>query len=469
MKTGTYESGISCHDPQVIEADGKFYMTGSHMVLAESEDLVNWKMLHNGSNLFTNIFSGDLPAFAYVGKNDQDGYSVWASNIFYSEETGEYRMYFCTTSTYIVSSLTLAVSDRPEGPYTYTDTFLCSGFKKKTVDRTNFYEIMGEDADLSPYLHLGGYDNTKWPNCIDPAVFRDADNRQWLVYGSWSGGIFLLELDPQTGLPIHPEADEEKNIDKYFGYHLIGGGHHPIEGPYIEYCPENGYYYLFVSYGELRTEGGYQIREFRSKSPTGPYLDPSGSSLGDEDAYFLKGLKVMGNYTLPSLDRTYMAPGGQSVLTSGGNFFVTYHQRFNEGTEYHEPRIHQLVMTEDDWLVAAPFETDGKGVEYVKNPAAVLSGEVYLLDHGLDVDNKVNEALPCVFADGQIYRTGTTVGSYENLPGTEGGLALTFDGQAFSCIVFSMVDEAGNDVVCISGAGDNNHAIWGLMYPGQTD
>lgn len=83
-------------------------------------------------------------------------------------------------------------------------------------------------------------------------------------YGSWSGGIFLLEIDPTTGYPIYPVDD--KDADPYYGYRLIGGGHHSAEGPYIQYDAENGYYYLFVSYGDLQSDGGYQIRQFRSES-----------------------------------------------------------------------------------------------------------------------------------------------------------------------------------------------------------
>ena len=67
----------------------------------------------------------------------------------------------------------------------------------------------------------------EWPNCIDPAIFTDADGRMWMNYGSWSGGIFLLEIDPTTGYPIYPVDD--KDADPYYGYRLIGGGHHSAE------------------------------------------------------------------------------------------------------------------------------------------------------------------------------------------------------------------------------------------------
>ena len=209
----------------------------------------------NGSakNFISNLYSGDLPAFSYVGKNEEGGYSVWAANIWYNETMGKYCMYFCTSSSYIKSALALAVSDVPEGPYTYVDTFLCSGFSTSEAEKTNLADVLGPDADTSRYYKYGGYDNTKWPNCIDPAIYTDDDGKIWMVYGSWSGGLFTLEIDPETGLPIHPEADEESGVDPYFGYHLIGGGHHACEGPFIFHNEENGYYYLFVSCGSLGT------------------------------------------------------------------------------------------------------------------------------------------------------------------------------------------------------------------------
>lgn len=57
----------------------------------------------------------------------------------------------------------------------------------------------------------------------------------------------------------------KKRCGSVFWKRLLGGGHKSIEGPYILYDEESGYYYLFVSYGSLTREGGYQMRVFRSK------------------------------------------------------------------------------------------------------------------------------------------------------------------------------------------------------------
>lgn len=463
IKKGNTSFGISCHDPQIILADGTYYMTGSHQVIAKSGDLTSWEYVVNGNKMFDNIFSGDLPAFSYVGKNEEGGYSIWASNIVYNENIKKYIMYFCTSSSYIKSNLCMAISDKPEGPYHYTETFLYSGFDEKEAKKTNLKEVLGKKADISKYLEYGAYNNKKWPNCIDPAVFTDAEGKEWMVYGSWSGGIFLLELDKETGLPIHPENDEENGVDAYFGYHLIGGGHHAAEGPYISYDKETGYYYLFVSYGGLTREGGYQIREYRSKNPTGPYVDGAGKTLGDEKDYFNFGIKMAGNYKFPSLETAYMAPGGQSVFTGAdGNLYITYHQRFDSGSEYHEPRVHRLYTNEEGWYVMAPFETgteqeikDGFGKEDI-------NGTFYLLNHGIDVGSKIYDADECSFSDGKIEGLKDAA-SYEVKEGSS-FITLTVKDVKYSGVIMDMKDEAGNNVRCISACGPNNRTIWAVQY-----
>ena len=82
----------------------------------------------------------------------------------------------------------------------------------------------------------------------------------------------------------------------YFGKRLLGGGHKSIEGPYILYDEESGYYYLFVSYGSLTREGGYQMRVFRSKTVDGEYVDMNGAYPGMWDDNAAYGLKLSGNY-----------------------------------------------------------------------------------------------------------------------------------------------------------------------------
>jgi len=54
-----------------------------------------------------------------------------------------------------------------------------------------------------------------------------------------------------------------------YGKKLLGANHSRIEGPYIQYSPDTGYYYLFLSFGGLTADGGYNIRVARSQILTG--------------------------------------------------------------------------------------------------------------------------------------------------------------------------------------------------------
>ena len=463
IKKGNYNSAASIHDPQILlDSEGTYWMVGSHYLEAESGDLEKWTYTSKTPTvLFSNIYDGDMPAFDYVGKNDQGTYSCWAENIIYNDTMKKYVMYFCTTSTYIKSDICMAVADSPKGPWEYKAKFLYSGWTKKDVKNTDMYDVLGENADLSRYLQYGAYNNKQWPNSIDPAVFTDMDGRMWLVYGSWSGGIFLIELDKTTGLPVSPKETGE-GIDPYYGYRLLGGGHHAIEAPYIVYDSETKYYYLFLSYGELKREGGYQIREFRSKTPTGPYVDAKGQTPADQDDFFNYGVKLMGNYTFPSLETAYMAPGGESVFKdNNGDWCLVYHQRFDNGSEDFQDRIHRLYMTPEGWLVPQPFELSDDKVKNKGYQDDDLDGDVYMIDHGLSVDSNINEAEKTAFHKEKI--TGAYKGTYEIKKGTN-QVVLKINGGVYTGVITDTTDEAGNKIRTILAVGDNNQTIWGVKY-----
>ena len=68
----------------------------------------------------------------------------------------------------------------------------------------------------------------------------------------------------------------------------------------------------------------------------------------------------MGNYKFSSLNKAYMACGHNSVLRDDdGKWYLFYHARFDDGSEYHEVRVHSMYFNEDGWPVVAPFEYSG--------------------------------------------------------------------------------------------------------------
>lgn len=470
VEKGSFQVGVSVHDPSIVETEGTYYIFGSHMEGAECTDLRNWKSFASGVNgdnpLFSNLFDEEMKAFQYVDKFTDGGYAVWAPDVIYNEVMEKWIMYFSTSHDYRTSVIHFATADDVKGPYEYQDALIYSGFSEKTLEKTNFSQIMGSDVDVKTYLTGNQYNNKKYPNCIDPCVFYDKDGRLWMVYGSWSGGIWLLEIDQQTGYPIHPETDEETDTDAYFGKHLIGGWHKSCEGPYLYYDKDQDMYYLLVSYGELTRTGGYQIRCYRSETVDGEYVDVVGNTFKSTDTHQNRGLKMIGNYSLPSLTTAYMAPGHCSVLQSqDGGLYLVHHTRFDKGTEYHEPRVRQMAYNEDGWPVAMPFATAGEVIGERTYKAEDVDGRWYFLNHGIEISGKIHEATETILMDSQVMMQDEeqTTGSYE-LTEDSFYMTVTFDGVAYRGVLVDMTDEAGNAVRCFSGAGDNNETLWGVMY-----
>ncbi len=104
------------------------------------------------------------------------------------------------------------------------------------------------------------------PNVVDPNTFFDTTGNLWMVYGSYSGGIFILAMDETTGLPESGQG---------YGQHLMGGNHARIEGAYVIHNPQTGFYYLFTSFGGLAANGGVQHpRSAFAGARTGPTSMP---------------------------------------------------------------------------------------------------------------------------------------------------------------------------------------------------
>ena len=286
-----------------------------------------------------------------------------------------------------------------------------------------------------------------------------------MVYGSWSGGIFTLEIDPATGKCIHPKSgttSDGRMIDSYFGTKLIGGYHKSGEGPFIEYNEETGYYYLWVTFGGLLSEGGYNMRVYRSKNPTGPFVDPSGkTSIMDANSNLDEhGLKVMGNYKFSTNDRAYMACGHNSVLKDDdGKWYLLYHARFDDGTEYHEVRVHSMQFNSEGWPVVAPNEYQNDTIDAGGYEASDIAGTYEYINHGNDTGSKIyNYSTITLSADGKI--SGAVSGTWSQ-DDSSADAVITIGNQTYYGKFLAAKDESGRKVMSFTAVGSNNQTIWG--------
>lgn len=467
-------------------------------------DMQKWELVKAGGtgnaarSTGTSLVNALAPSFAWAGYNDQDssgGHSVWAPGPIYNASyvwadgsTGAYMMYYCTSSTYIRSAIGFAVSKSINGPYEYVDTILYSGFTNasspittssalgtKTVDTwfkyTNIPELI-DNGTLSGtrsgwFTSNGGFNNSQFPNAIDPELSYDSAGNLWMSYGSWSGGIYILQIDRATGKPIYPGSDSG-NTDRYFGKKIAGGFGKSGEAPYIVYDREAGYYYLYVSYGWLGRDGGYHIRVYRSTSIDGPYTDAAGNSAIYSSSSVNQGnhgVKLFGNYNLSGLPLGYKSGGHNSALidTDGARYLV-YHTRFNNGTEAHEVRVHQQFLNADKWPVTAVYEFLGSSISPTGYSMSDMAGTYQFVDMGLDAATSGVGMLPTqsvtLNSNGTI--SGSVSGTWSHTAGTY-HCTMVIGGVTYKGVFFKQRNELAsrNEVMTFSLIGSNNKAIWG--------
>ena len=462
---------VSVHDPSVVfdPTTSTYYIFGSHRAAAKSANMMSWEAFTAPWATATSKNADNAEAFTTpeVTKVKKDGkeydlnfnalawsargsqsYSVdgmmWAPDVIYNKKLGKWCMYLSINGDGWYSSIIMLTADNIAGPYRYQAPVVISGFRSgDSYKSTDLEIVLGEQASLpARYAPADNYGN-HWPNCIDPCVFYDETGKLWMSYGSWSGGIFMLELDETTGLRNYDVTYAvSETSDPYFGKKIAGGYYVSGEASYIEYI--GGYYFLFMTYGGLETAGGYQMRVFRALSPDGPYVDSKGSS-ALYNTYLLnfgpaandgnRGVNIFGAYSkwgnlltggaeIASGER---AQGHNSIIAApDGRTYLVYHTRFQEWGEGHQVRVHQVYQNEEGWLVAAPFEYTGEGVKSAgiaaaqKVATADIPGNYKLLVHRYGLDNTVKEyAVPVditLNADGTI--NGAAQGSWKIKAGT---------------------------------------------------
>lgn len=478
IETSKGGNKAAVHDPSIIKGEDGYYIFGSHLTAARSDDLKEWKMLTSVSNSYskknpvytdmTDINSGE---FAYTGNSasliptDDSATHIWAPDVIYNKKQNKYYMYYCTSSTFNASTLIYATSDKVEGPYEWQGTLLYSGETKKTIHETDILDYVDEETAIKKYTTRAGYEYNfnDYPNCIDPTVFYDADGRMWMVYGSWSGGIFLLEIDEDTGLVIHPEEDEENQVDAYYGKRLLGGGHHSIEGPYILYDEAEKSYYLFVSYGALNRDGGYQMRVFKSDKVDGDYVDMNGNKPDKETAHETTGLKLSGNYYLPSLEVGYKATGHNSAfIDDDGKKYVVYHTRFDKPSEQHTPKVKQYFTNEEGWPCLLPYTTSGETISESGYSKDDIVGRYYVVNQGTKINDAVAQPTILYLNKNGSVEGKEVKGSWQAKDNSY-YMDITIGDKSYKGIFCKMLDEAGTEVMTFSAVGANK-SVWGVKY-----
>lgn len=456
----TFEN-TSVHDPAVIKVDDTFYITGSHMAEAKSNDLINWTSISDSvenQKLFKDIKT-ELKEALEWGETS----TFWASD-WIKLNDGKYYLYYCVCEgSSPQGAIGYAVADSIDGPFKNLGLLVKSSGKEEL----KYKDVSGEEKI---------YDANVDPNAIDPAVFYDEEGRLWMMYGSYSGGIYILELNPDNGSILEGQGT--------YGKKILGGYHSEIEAPYVIYSKETGYYYLFLSFGGLTSDAGYNMRVARSENPDGPYYDAmgndmidckgvSGKFLGAQNEYIMNyGNKLFGNFRYPINEEnqdTFLDPSNLGYVSAGhnsvyydeetGKYFLIFHSRFPDTGESHQVRVHQMYLNEDGWFVVSPYRYVGETIDEYNEKEII--GEYSFVNHGREIWEIVKD-----FVNIQLNKDGTITGDVEGTFEFKDGnkVDINIDGEIYKGVFVKQYDinrKSYTMTFTVMGSG-NGTALWGI-------
>ncbi|HXN23541.1 MAG TPA: family 43 glycosylhydrolase [Candidatus Dormibacteraeota bacterium] len=222
------DPNLPIHDPSRMVKSGKYwwiFATGDGIDVKYSPDKVHW-------------FQG-TPVFAV---NNHDAY--WAPDIWGQKIHGKFYLFY----------------SQPTAPF---------GSKGSRIGVTASHSLSSPHWKDQGTI-IATSDDTNY-NTIDPCPFYDEESdRLWITFGSWFGGIYIVELDPYD--PTHMVSDPQR---------IAGGKGFGIEASYL--MQRDGWFYLFANW-DLCCRGGlsnYKIVVGRSRTILGPYLDKDGIDMRD--------------------------------------------------------------------------------------------------------------------------------------------------------------------------------------------
>ena len=503
---------VTVHDPSVVigYTDGKYtgsssqtvygtdntektrqkvyFIFGSHRAFAWSTDMQNWTTFTNNINDDTKCQDLFKSAFDWAAKGDSSyGWSgnLWAPDVIWNEQMNKWCMYMSINGKSWNSSIVLLTSDSLNGDWKNQGTVVYSGFTKSGVHAytdTDFASVVGSDnvdTDIARFKSTDTTWNDRYgAHAIDPCVTYDSDGNLWMSYGSWSGGIWMFKLDPKTGLrDAATKYDYKENeTDPYMGHKLAGGASKSGEASYIEKIGDK--YYLFLSYGGLTAKGGYNMRVFSSDAITGPYKDVAGNDArygtetsvinknagGDGYGNTATGERLMSYYNWHYLDKGRVAQGHNSaVVDTDGKTYLVYHTRFNDGSEGHEVRVHQLFTAGNGGLVATPFEYSGETLSDTAYSVKEVAGEYTVIYHEPSVNTTALQC--CEEKSVKLNKDGSVSGDYTGTWEQESDkpyVTLTIDNVKYQGVFIKQKVEGTNcETMCFTLVGSNNITIWG--------
>lgn len=316
---------VRLHDPSRIhEIDGRYYTfsTGCDsggcrdpIISKWSDNLTHW---NNGPGVFD-----DIPDWAQLEVPNNPGF-MWAPDVIHHD--GEYRMYYSVSSfgsqNSVIGLATNTTLDFNDPNYAWVDQGLVI-----------------ESEVGSPY------------NAIDAGVlYDDSTERMWMSFGSHWGGIYVTELNPDSGKPLSTTIP--RGVTQVARNPTSSAN--AIEAAFL--TENEGQYYLFVNWDSCcqGSNSTYKIRVGRSDNPNGPFVDRNGVPMtGGGGELFL------------ATEGDFIGPGHFSDFSEGPIDYFSYHYYDGDDNGRSKLGIREFSWTYDGWpilvedLPAGDYNRDG--------------------------------------------------------------------------------------------------------------
>lgn len=274
---------ISVHDPVMIKQDSLYYIfcTGRGISVWSSKNRVDWKRERP-------VFA-QTPAWAAKAVPKAHPNDFWAPDISY--HSGKYYLYYAISvfgKNTSVIGLAINKTLHPDSP---------------------------DFAWVDQGLVIQSYPGKDMFNAIDPNLIRDDLDNPWLTFGSFWGGIKLVQLNADMKTPASPrpwKTIAARKRSKNLPDSVAGDG--AIEGPFI--FKKDNYYYLFTSWDYCcrGPKSTYKMMVGRAEKIEGPYVDRNGTDLA-------KG----GGTLVLAGDKDWYGVGHNAVCAFDGVDYLVFH------------------------------------------------------------------------------------------------------------------------------------------------
>jgi arabinan endo-1,5-alpha-L-arabinosidase len=188
---------------------------------------------------------------------------------------------------------------------------------------------------------------TDW-NAIDPNLILEGEDKAWLSWGSFWGGIKMRRIDRATGklssedttlysIASRPRGEEHQTPP------VVGA----IEAPFIVKRWDHWYHFVSFDFCCRGKNSTYNIVIGRSENVTGPYVDKEGKPMIEGGGTSLLAA---------SEGARWVGPGHCAVVRDGDTDYLIFHAYDSESERSRSELKISTIVWEDGWPRVAALQ-----------------------------------------------------------------------------------------------------------------